>query len=76
MTFALVQELASEVVVVREDELRAAIRGMAAEEHLIVEGAAAVAVAAAGRAARTGPVVAVVTGANIDGEVLAGVLSA
>jgi threonine dehydratase len=77
MTFPLVQRLVDQVVVVSEDELRAAMRGMAAEEHLIVEGSAAVAVAAA--AARRGvqdrPAVVLVTGANVDVGTLAAVLT-
>ncbi len=75
-TFALVQQHVAEVVTVSEAALRAAIRAMAAEEHLIVEGAAAVAIAAAEspKAGTTGPAVAIVTGANIDVEVLTGVL--
>ena len=52
------------------------MRAMAAEEHLIVEGAAAVAVAAlaARRGAGARPAVALVTGANVDVEMLAEVL--
>ena len=46
MTFPIVQQVVHEVVTVTEAELRAAMRAMAAEEHLIVEGAGAVAVAA------------------------------
>jgi len=76
MTFALVQRLIDDVVVVTEDELRAALRGAAVEEHLIVEGSAAVALAAAARRGReTGPAVALVTGANIDRETLIEVLA-
>jgi threonine dehydratase len=76
ITFALVQQFVDEVVVVSEDELKRALRGMAAEEHLIVEGAAAVSIAAAisRRGASSGPSVALVTGANIDTEKLAEVL--
>lgn len=76
MTFPLVQQVVDEVVVVSESDLRAAMRAMAAEEHLIVEGAAAVAVAAlrASRRADHGPAVALVTGANVDVETLAEVL--
>ena len=78
MTFALVQREFAEVVVVSEDDLRSALRGMAAEEHVIVEGAAAVAIAAvlARRGRFAGPAVALVTGANIDVEKLAEVLTA
>jgi threonine dehydratase len=69
MTFALVQQLVHEVVTVSERALTGAMRRMAADEHLIVEGASAVAVAAiqgglVGTAA--GPVIAIVSGANID----------
>jgi threonine dehydratase len=76
MTFPLVQRVVDEVVVVSEDALRAAVRGMAAAEHLIVEASAAVAVAAmAGAHTRSeGPEVALVTGANIDLERLVEVL--
>jgi threonine dehydratase len=76
MTFPLVQQVVDEVVIVSEAELRAAMRAMAAEEHLIVEGAAAVAVAAlsASQLTAAGPAVALVTGANVDEETLADVL--
>ena len=78
MTFPLVQRVVDEVVTVSEAELRAAMRAMAAEEHLIVEGSAAVAIAAlaARRGAIQWPAVAVVTGANVDVETLAEVLRA
>ena len=76
ITFPLVQQFVDEVIVVREDELKRALRGMAAEEHLIVEGAAAVSIAAAiaRRGSPSGPSVALVTGANIDVEKLGEVL--
>jgi threonine dehydratase len=69
MTFALVQQVVDEVVTVSEPALIGAMRRMAADEHLIVEGSSAVAVAAieSGRfGAADGPIVAIVTGANID----------
>jgi threonine dehydratase len=76
ITFGMVREAVDQVVIVSETELRAAMRGMAAEEHLIVEGSAAVAVAAV--AARRGlgacPAVVIVSGANVDTEVFAEVL--
>lgn len=73
MTFPLVQQVVDEVVTVSESELRAAMRAMAAEEHLIVEGAAAVGVAAlvARRGTIATPAVVLVTGANVDVETLA-----
>ncbi len=57
------------VVTVSEDELARAMRGLAAEEHLIVEGAGAAATAAvmAGKASAAGQrVVTLVTGGNVD----------
>jgi threonine dehydratase len=69
MTFALVQQLVDEVITVSEHAITAGIRRMAADEHLIVEGSSAVAIAAieSGRVGGgAGPVVAIVSGANID----------
>jgi threonine dehydratase len=68
-TFALVRDLVQQVVVVKEEEAVDAIKYVAAEERLIAEGAAAVAVAAVlsrridleGRRAAV-----VLSGANID----------
>jgi threonine dehydratase len=75
ITFPLVRQFVDEVVTISEDDLRAAMRTTAAEEHLIVEGAAAVAIAAAARPRDTNaPAVAIVTGANVDVETLAEVL--
>ena len=57
------------VVTVSEDELTRAMKGLAAEERLIVEGAGAAAIAAimAGKASAPGQrVVGMVTGANVD----------
>jgi threonine dehydratase len=68
ITFPLVQRLVDEVVIVSEDELADAIRGLAAQEHLIAEGAAAVGVAAmlSGKVRVRGErVAAIITGANI-----------
>jgi threonine dehydratase len=69
ITFPLVQQVVDEVVTVSERALTGAMRRMAADEHLIVEGSSAVAVAAieGGRVGTAvGPVVAIVSGANID----------
>lgn len=69
MTFPLVRQVVDEVVVVSEAALRDAMRLLAVDAHLIVEGSSAVGVAAvlAGHvSAGAGPVVVVVTGANID----------
>jgi len=69
MTFPLVQQVVDRVVTISEDELRGAMKGLASEERLIVEGAGAAATAAilAGKAAASGQrVVAMVTGGNVD----------
>ena len=76
ITFAIVQRLVEDVVTISEEELAAAIRGLAGEEHLIAEGAGAAAVAAlvAGKVRAEGSTVAIVSGANIDLSRLVGVL--
>ena len=69
ITFDLVRQHVAGIVTVTEAEIRAAIHDLVAEERLIAEGAAAVAVAAllSGRVKTRGRRVAVVlTGANID----------
>lgn len=69
ITFPLVKQVVDYVVTVGEDDLVRAMRGLAAEEHLIVEGAGAAATAAiiAGKASAPGQrVIALVTGANVD----------
>jgi threonine dehydratase len=69
MTFELVKQVVDYVVTVSEDDLTRAMKGLAFEERLIVEGAGAAAVAAvvAGKASAPGQrVVAMVTGANVD----------
>ena len=80
ITFDIVRRLVAEIVLVSEEEIRSAIRGVAREERLVAEGAAATAVAAllARRlkaAAAGGQRVAVVlSGANIDPETLRGII--
>ncbi len=69
MTFALVKQVVDYVVTISEDELTRAMKGLATEERLIVEGAGAAAVAAimAGKASAAGQkVIALVTGGNVD----------
>lgn len=69
MTFALVQRVVDRVVTVSEDDLARAMKGLAAEERLIVEGAGAAATAAimAGKVASPGQrAVVMVTGGNVD----------
>ena len=79
ITFDLIQQFVDEIVTVTEDEIGRAIVALAREEHLIVEGAGAVGVAAlmAGRTPVTGRRVGVVvSGSNIDVSKLAALLGA
>lgn len=69
ITFPLVARAVDRVVTVSENDLRRAMKGLATEERLIVEGAGAAAVAAiiAGTASAPGHrVIALVTGGNVD----------
>ncbi|HTH24446.1 MAG TPA: pyridoxal-phosphate dependent enzyme [Vicinamibacterales bacterium] len=69
MTFPLVKQVVDYVVTVSEEELARAMKGLATEERLIVEGAGAAAVASiiAGKTSAPGQrVVAMVTGGNVD----------
>lgn len=69
MTFPLVQRVVDRVVTVSESEVAAAMKGLAADERLIVEGAGAAAVAAimSGKASAAGrTAIALVTGGNVD----------
>jgi threonine dehydratase len=79
ITFDLVRQYVDQLVSVTEDEIVDALRGLIAEEHLVTEGAGAVAAAALIRKAVTRPgetVVVVITGANIDCSLLADLLRA
>jgi threonine dehydratase len=70
--------LIDDVVIVEEAETRAAIRALAETQQLIVEGSGAVGVAAllVGKVKLSGKrVVAVLSGGNIDVELLAGIMS-
>jgi threonine dehydratase len=76
----LLQQLVDEVVVVSVAEAKAALRQLAVENHLIVEGAGAVALAAAHKAAATidsssASLVAVLSGGNIDTTLLNAILA-
>jgi len=64
----MVQAMVDEVVTVSEDEIAEAIRTAYFEEGEVIEGAAAVGIAAlAGRKVRpSGPVIVVLSGRNID----------
>ena len=69
MTFPLVRDVVDYVVTITEEELARAMKGLATEERLIVEGAGAAATAAvmAGKASTPGQrVISLVTGGNVD----------
>jgi threonine dehydratase len=77
ITFELARELVDESVLVSEDEIADALRLLVAEHHLVVEGAAAVAVAAYRKTAarHAGKSVAIVLcGGNIAYPTLTSVL--
>jgi threo-3-hydroxy-L-aspartate ammonia-lyase len=85
LTFPHIRELVSDIVTVTEDEMLAAVRRLALRARLVAEPGGAVAVAAAlsrtagelGLADGDGaPVVAVLSGGNIDPALLAGLLAA
>jgi threonine dehydratase len=78
VTWEIVRARVDEMTWAAEREVRGAIRELAAHEHLVAEGAGAVAVAAllAGRIAAPGRrIVAVISGGNIDLETLRGALA-
>jgi threonine dehydratase len=68
LTFAMCRDLLDDVVLLSEAEIAAGIRHLHAEEREIAEGAGAAGAAAliAGKVRATGPVVALVSGRNID----------
>lgn len=71
ITFLLMQQVCDGMTTVSEEALKQAIAALAREDHLIAEGAGAAAVAAVAArrvASNGGPIVAVVSGANIDLE--------
>ena len=77
ITFEPIQRLVDAIVTVSEPDLEAAVTGLVAAEHLITEGAGAAATAAiVGRRVDLSGrrVAAIVSGANIDRERLAGLL--
>ncbi|MEM7286238.1 MAG: pyridoxal-phosphate dependent enzyme [Actinomycetota bacterium] len=71
----LVSSLLEGSIVVGLDEVAAALRLVVQRARVVAEGAGAAAVAAALRGELDGPVVAVVSGGNIDADVLAEVLA-
>ncbi len=74
LTERILAELLDDVIIVREAELRETLVRLALEEHVIAEGAGALALAAGKRVAGKRKC-AVVSGGNIDAAVLARLLS-
>lgn len=77
ITFELCRDVIDDFVLVSEDEIREALRLIVSHHHMLIEGAAAVTVAAflaQGKRFAGKDVVLVLCGANIDADVLKGVL--
>jgi len=74
--YPLLRELVEEVVLVSEEDVKRAICRLALRDKLVVEGAGALPLAAALAMPREkrGKCVAVISGGNIDGDKLAGIL--
>ncbi len=78
ITFNLVRRYVDQLVSVSERDLEQSIRGLAAEEHVVAEGAGATATAAviAGKAVKPGQrAVVLLTGSNIDLGKFAGLIA-
>jgi threonine dehydratase len=76
ITFEIVRSYVDDIVTVTEEEIARSMRGLLTEEHVVVEGAGAAAVAAllAAKIPAIGPVVALVSGGNVDAERLVAIL--
>jgi len=76
VTLDIVRDLVDEIVVVDEEDLRRALAGVVTHEHVVIEGAAAAGPAAllSGKIQARGNVAVVLSGANIDRTILAGLL--
>ena len=68
VTLDIVREVVDEIVVVDENDLRGALRGVVTNEHVVIEGAAAAGPAAlsSGKLNLKGNVAVILSGANID----------
>jgi threo-3-hydroxy-L-aspartate ammonia-lyase len=80
LTFAHIRELVTDIITVTEDEMLAAVRGLATQARLVAEPGGAAAVAAcvfrASELPKARVPVAVLSGGNIDPELLARILAA
>lgn len=76
MTFPIIQRLVDGIILVSEDAIRTAIARVACEDHLIIEGAAAVSIAALNDMRAEGQAVAgIVSGRNITLDRFADVIA-
>lgn len=77
ITLDIVRKVVDEIVVVDETLLREALAGVIRHEHVLIEGAAAAGVAAvlSGKLQLRGNVAVILTGANIDSDRLATLIS-
>ncbi|MFN3007580.1 threonine ammonia-lyase [Mycolicibacterium wolinskyi] len=76
LTFAHLQQVLDDVIVVTEDEIRSAVRELAYRAHLIAEPSGAVALAGYRKAATpAGPTAVVVSGGNVEPPMLREILS-
>jgi threonine dehydratase len=76
MTFPIVQRLVDDIILVSEKSIRDAVARIAREDHLMIEGSAAVSIAALGDSRLDGQrIVAVITGRNISFDLFARVTS-
>lgn len=76
ITFTMVEHLVDGMIAVSEDSIRQVIRRVAREEHLMIEGAAAAAIAALGDQQFKGyRVAAIITGRNISLDLFASLIN-
>lgn len=76
ITFPIIQQFVDDIILVSEESIREAIVSVARDEHLIIEGAAALSIAALGNARlKSTNVVSIVSGRNISLHTFAEVIS-
>ncbi|HLF84640.1 MAG TPA: threonine/serine dehydratase [Blastocatellia bacterium] len=77
ITFPIVQELVDDMILVSEDAIKSAIAKVAREDHLMIEGAAAVSIAALEDSRlKCGKIAAIISGRNISLDLFAKVIGA
>ena len=73
--YPLLRQLVDEVALVSEEDVKSAIRRLALRNHLVVEGAGAVSVAAALAMPLRGKTVCILSGGSIDTALLRTILA-